>query len=61
MVVTMEMMTNNVDTMSGVKYYNDRRCKMDKLLYVFLWPSELAATLAVWLFVGAIVISEVLR
>jgi len=34
---------------------------VDKLLYVFLWPSELAATLAVWLFVGAIVISEVLR
>ena len=34
---------------------------MDKLLYVFLWPSELAATLAVVLFVAAVVVSEVLR
>lgn len=34
---------------------------MDKLLYVFLWPSELAATIAVWMFVAAVVVSEVMR
>lgn len=34
---------------------------MDKLLYVFLWPSELATTLIVWAFVTYVVVSEVLR
>ena len=34
---------------------------MDKLLYIFLWPSEVTATLAVWMFVAAVVVSEVMR
>lgn len=34
---------------------------MDRLLYVFLWPSEFAVTVAVWAFVAAVVVAEVLR
>lgn len=34
---------------------------MEKILYVFLWPSEIAATLAAWAFVACIVIYEVTR
>ena len=29
---------------------------MDKILYIFLWPSELAATLAEWAFVAVVVV-----
>lgn len=34
---------------------------MDKILHVFLWPSEFAATIAVWTFVAVVVVAEVLR
>ena len=42
-------------------YTTARRCEMDKILYIFLWPSELAATLAVWAFVAVVVVVEVMR
>lgn len=34
---------------------------MERILLVFLWPSELAASIAAWAFVAAVIIAEVLR